>query len=95
MLNRAAVTGRTRAKSEPHQDCGGAADVRATPPDGVHRVDRHGFLHLPLAVRRSCALPAGSRLLLAADPQTALLRVYPEAVLDALLKSAPSAEGGS
>jgi hypothetical protein len=60
--------------------------------DGVCRVDSHGFVIIPLAVRRWCRLTPGTRLLFAADPAADVLRAFPADVLDALLR--PAAGGG-
>jgi bifunctional DNA-binding transcriptional regulator/antitoxin component of YhaV-PrlF toxin-antitoxin module len=56
--------------------------------EGVHRIDDHGHLHLPLPVRRWCRLAAGDRILFAADRATGVLAAYPVAVLDRLLAGA-------
>ena len=61
-------------------------------PDGVCRVDSHGFVIIPLAVRRWCRLTPGTRLLFAADPAADVLRAFPADVLDTLLR--PAAGGG-
>lgn len=44
-----------------------------------------GHLRLPAAIRHRCGLVTGDRLLLAADPSTAELRIYPPAILDELI----------
>jgi hypothetical protein len=53
--------------------------------DGVFRVTRQGYLHLPAAVRRWCGLGTADRVLLAAEPGDGLLVVYPPAALDAMV----------
>ncbi|MEV7624105.1 hypothetical protein [Actinoplanes sp. NPDC089786] len=59
------------------------------------RVDRRGFLQLPLPVRRRCGLGAGDRLLLAADLDAGLLTGYPLPVLGQLLAAATPAGGAA
>lgn len=53
--------------------------------DGTSVVTRQGHLRLPLAVRRWCALPAGTRVLVTADPEAARLVVHPAAALDSMV----------
>jgi hypothetical protein len=62
--------------------------------DGVHRIDDHGHLHLPLPVRRWCSLTPGDRLLFAADPAVGVLTAYPLALLDHVLADARAAVAG-
>ncbi len=62
----------------------GVLVVRAC-PDGVFTVTSLGHLRLPAPVRRWCALVAGDRVLLAAEPDLGRLVVYPLAALDAVL----------
>ncbi|MFG1611050.1 hypothetical protein [Actinoplanes sp. NPDC049265] len=60
--------------------------VVARPKAGATgRVDRRGFLLLPLPVRRRCELHPGDRLLLAADLDAGVLTGYPLPVLGPLL----------
>ncbi len=68
--------------------------VATAAPDGVHRIDDHGHLHLPLAVRRWCRLAAGDRLLFAAEPASGVLTGYPVALLDEVLAGVRAAAGG-
>ncbi|KAA2252726.1 AbrB/MazE/SpoVT family DNA-binding domain-containing protein [Solihabitans fulvus] len=52
---------------------------------GVFSISRQGHLRLPAPVRRWCALAAGDRVLLAADPVHCQLVVHPPAELDAMI----------
>jgi hypothetical protein len=58
-----------------------AADQR-----GVFSLTRQGHVRLPVGVRRWCALTAGDRVLLVADPEQRSLVVFPPAALDAMLR---------
>jgi hypothetical protein len=60
-------------------------------------VSSQGYLRLPAVVRRLCGLGPGDRVLLVADPQKRMVRVYPPATLDRLfaVEDAESAGGGS
>jgi bifunctional DNA-binding transcriptional regulator/antitoxin component of YhaV-PrlF toxin-antitoxin module len=53
--------------------------------EGKADVTSQGYLRLPAAVRYLCGLEPGDRVLLVADPQTRMVRVYPPATLDRLL----------
>jgi hypothetical protein len=68
--------------------------VATAASDGIHRIDGHGHLHLPLPVRRWCRLAAGDRLLFAADPAVGVLTAYPLALLDRVLADARTAGAG-
>jgi bifunctional DNA-binding transcriptional regulator/antitoxin component of YhaV-PrlF toxin-antitoxin module len=66
-------------------------DVRAglvvvsAAPDAVFTITRAGHLRLPAPVRHQCQLAAGDRLLLAADPDTGTLVVYPPRVWQTMI----------
>jgi hypothetical protein len=62
--------------------------------DGVHRIDDRGHLCLPLAARRWCHIATGDRVLLAADPTTAVVVAYPLPVLGQVLAIHATAAGG-
>ena len=62
-------------------ETGGVLTVR-TDPHGDYQVTGQGYLRLPAALRHRCALAAGDRVLLAADPDRSRLAVYPPAALD-------------
>lgn len=62
--------------------------------DGVHRIDDRGHLCLPLAARRWCHIASGDRLLVVADPATAVVVAYPLPVLGQLLAGNPAAAAG-
>ena len=64
-------------------DCG-VILVRPAVGGGL-RPSAAGHLRLPAAIRHRCGLVTGDRLLLAADPSTAELTIYPPAVLDELI----------
>jgi hypothetical protein len=53
---------------------------------GVFALTRSGHLHLPIGVRRWCALAAGDRVLLVAEPAHDTVVVYPPAALDAMVR---------
>ena len=53
---------------------------------GVFALTRSGNLHLPVGVRRWCALVAGDRVLLVAEPAQDTVVVYPPAALDAMVR---------
>ena len=73
---------------------GGGIVLARAAADGAHGIDGRGFLHLPLTVRRWCALSAGGRLLVAANPTSGVLIGYPIPVLDRLLADAHTPAGG-
>ncbi len=52
---------------------------------GSGRVDRRGYLRLPLAVRRRCGIVTGDRVLVAANRQRNELLVIPMAAVDAMV----------
>jgi bifunctional DNA-binding transcriptional regulator/antitoxin component of YhaV-PrlF toxin-antitoxin module len=52
---------------------------------GRFRVTTQGHLRIPAPLRHLCALMAGDRVLLAAEPARARVTVYPPATLDRLL----------
>jgi len=52
---------------------------------GGHAVNGQGHLRLPAAVRRSCGLEAGDRVLLAADRDRQTVVAYTMAALDAMI----------
>lgn len=53
---------------------------------GVFAVTGQGHLRLPAGVRRWCALGAGDRVLLVAEPEQDVVVVYPPAALDAMVR---------
>lgn len=55
------------------------------PGHGRRGITKYGHLSLPAAVRHSAGIRIHDRVLLAADPDQALLVVYPAAVLDDIL----------
>ncbi|MGW6332217.1 hypothetical protein [Nocardia rhamnosiphila] len=55
------------------------------PGHGRRGITKYGHLSLPAAVRHSAGICIHDRVLLAADPDQALLVVYPAAVLDDIL----------
>jgi hypothetical protein len=59
--------------------------IIASNPNGVFAVTDQGYLRLPIAVRRWCALGPGSRVLLAADVAGQRLTVFPPAAVDAMV----------
>ncbi|MGH3624815.1 MAG: AbrB/MazE/SpoVT family DNA-binding domain-containing protein [Sciscionella sp.] len=63
---------------------GGLVVVVADPRGGV-AVTRQGHLQLPAAAQRACAVAAGDRVLVAAEPGEGVLIVHPVAALDAML----------
>ncbi|MEV0109989.1 hypothetical protein AB0H42_27130 [Nocardia sp. NPDC050799] len=64
------------------------------PGHGRRGVTKYGHLSLPAAVRHSAGIRIHDRVLLAADPDQALLVVYPADVLDDIL-ARRFAEGAS
>jgi bifunctional DNA-binding transcriptional regulator/antitoxin component of YhaV-PrlF toxin-antitoxin module len=54
-------------------------------PGGPLAVSGQGRVHLPAAARHACAIRAGDRVLLAAEPADGVLVVHPLASLDAML----------
>ncbi|WP_280367085.1 AbrB/MazE/SpoVT family DNA-binding domain-containing protein, partial [Nocardia abscessus] len=66
---------------------GGGGGCTFTPPPGHGRrgVTKYGHLSLPAPIRRGAGIRIHDRVLLAADPQHALLVVYPAHVLDEIL----------
>lgn len=63
-------------------------------PRGVFSLTRQGHVRLPVGVRRWCALAAGDRVLLVADPDRGSLVVFPPAALAALVRPACDAVFG-
>jgi hypothetical protein len=63
-------------------------------PDGEARVSGQGHLRIPAAVRHSCALDTGDRVLLVADPDRCRLAIYSPAALDTALARQPSTPTG-
>ena len=63
---------------------------------GAARLDRRGYLLLPLAVRRRCRIAAGDRVLVVARARTSLL-VIPMAVVDDMVAALldPTLGGGT
>ena len=55
-------------------------------PRGVFALTRQGHIRLPVGVRRWCALAAGDRVLLVAEPDRDTVVVYPPAALDAMVR---------
>jgi len=74
-------------------ESGGLLTVR-TDPHGDHQVTNQGHLRLPAPLRHRCALAAGDRVLLAADPDRSRLAIYPPAVLDHALAQSADTTGG-
>ena len=66
------------------REVGGLVVVTAD-EDGISVVTRQGHLRLSLAVRRWCALQAGTRVLVTADPVSGRLVVHPTAALDSMV----------
>ncbi|MEU1548011.1 hypothetical protein [Nocardia sp. NPDC005745] len=64
--------------------CGGLI-VITRPGFGRRGITKHGHLPLPAAIRRSAGIRIHDRVLLAADPEQALLVVYPAHVVDEIL----------
>ncbi len=58
--------------------------VIARPGAGV-RVDRRGHLHLPVAVRHSCGIAPGDRVLLAADQHAGQLLIIPGTIVTGMI----------
>ncbi|MGZ0147947.1 hypothetical protein ACXJJ3_12830 [Kribbella sp. WER1] len=54
-------------------------------PTGPYGVTSQGNVRIPAPLRHRCALAAGDRVLLAADPESSRLTIYPPAALDLLL----------
>ena len=52
---------------------------------GTFRLTSQGHVRIPAPLRHLCALTAGERVLLAADPISSRLTIYPPATLDTLL----------
>lgn len=75
------------------EETGGVLTVRPD-PDGDQQVTGQGHLRLPAALRHRCALAAGDRVLLAADPGRSRLAVYPPAALDTALAQPTDPVGG-
>jgi len=75
------------------EEIGGVLTVH-TEPHGDHQVTGQGHLRLPAPLRHRCALAAGDRVLLAADPDRALLTIYPPAALDNALAQPADTPGG-
>ena len=63
-------------------------------PRGVFRVTGPGYVQLPAVVRHWCALAAGDRVFLAADPLAGRLVVHPPAAVDAMVAAAHAAVWG-
>ncbi|MGK8503740.1 hypothetical protein [Nocardia asiatica] len=63
----------------------GGLIVITRPGYGHRGVTKHGHLPLPAAIRRGAGIRVHDRVLLAADPEHALLVVYPAQVLDQIL----------
>ncbi|MEU8230427.1 AbrB/MazE/SpoVT family DNA-binding domain-containing protein [Actinoplanes sp. NPDC048967] len=59
--------------------------VVAADDNGLFRVTKRGYVHLPAAVRHWCRLGPGDRVLLAAYPAADLLVAHSPAVLDTLV----------
>jgi len=58
-------------------------------------VTRDGHVRLPAEVRHRCGLATGDRVLMAADPRSGQLVIYPPATVDAMLaRHAADATGG-
>jgi hypothetical protein len=66
----------------------------AATDDGVFRVTAQGHLRLPSTVRSWCRLSAGTRVMLAADPATGVLAIYPPAAIDAMVTAFTASTGG-
>ena len=61
----------------------------------VFSVTRDGHVRLPAEVRHRCGLATGDRVLMAADPRSGQLVIYPPATVDAMLaRHAADATGG-
>ncbi|MDE1674628.1 hypothetical protein [Nocardia gipuzkoensis] len=63
----------------------GGLVVITRPGYGRRGVTKHGHLPLPAAIRRGAGIRVHDRVLLAADPEHALLVVYPAHVVDEIL----------
>jgi bifunctional DNA-binding transcriptional regulator/antitoxin component of YhaV-PrlF toxin-antitoxin module len=63
----------------------GGLIVITRPGYGRRGITKYGHLALPAAMRRGAGIRIHDRLLLAADPEQALLVVYPAHVLDEIL----------
>jgi hypothetical protein len=74
-------------------ETGGVLTVRAD-PHGTCAVTGQGYLRLPAVLRHRCALGAGDRVLLAADPDHSRLTVYSPAALDHALPQPADTAGG-
>jgi hypothetical protein len=72
----------------------GGLIILAGDPQGVFAVSRQQHLYLPVGVRRWCALIAGDRVLLAAEPEQETLVVYPPAVVDDMVRRFRDAVSG-
>lgn len=59
------------------------ATIRAA-ANGTACVTSQGHLRLPAAVRHLCGLAPGDRVLLVADPEKQIVRVFPPSTLDKL-----------
>lgn len=75
------------------QETGGVLTVRPD-PHGDHHVTGQGHLRLPAALRHRCALVAGDRVLLAAEPDRSHLTIYPPTALDYALARCADPTGG-
>jgi hypothetical protein len=56
-------------------------------PRGALRLFAPGYLRLSAEIRHRCDLVPGARLLLAGDPDQAVLLIYPPAVLDRMVST--------
>ncbi len=63
-------------------------------PAGVFTLARRGHIPLPVAARRWCFLAPGDRVLLAAAPQQAVLRLYTMAALEAMISGFGTSQAG-
>ena len=63
-------------------------------PEGDSQVTSHGHFRLPAPLRHRCALHAGDRVLLAADPHRSRLDIYSPAALDSLITPPNDPMGG-
>ncbi|MEU4394023.1 hypothetical protein [Kribbella sp. NPDC023855] len=54
-------------------------------PAGDFHLTAKGHVRIPAPLRHHCALTPGDRVLMAADPSTSRLTIYPPATLDTLL----------
>ncbi|MEV6986522.1 hypothetical protein AB0M95_35425 [Sphaerisporangium sp. NPDC051017] len=64
-------------------------------PDGSFQVTNQGHVRVPVPLRHRCALAAGDRVLLAADPLRSRLSIYPPAALDTLPSQPLDLTGGA